>query len=260
MNLDRFKYLFDLRHHVAIVTGAGQGNGMGIANALFDAGCNVIATDILFPDDCLLHSDIERHIMDVTNEDNVCSVFLNVLNKYKKIDILINNSGIIYKSAIDEIDMKKFQAVMDVNLNGTVICTKNVVPYMKKNNWGRIVNISSSQAFLSTEGYSAYSASKVSVTHLTRLWALELAEYGIIVNALCPSFVMTPMMKNSIALKAKKMNISELESAESFISDIPLKCMLSIEDMSNWVVVLCSKLSNITTGNNFSITGGQVRL
>ena len=260
MNLDRFKCLFDLNTRVSVVTGAGQGNGMGIANALHDAGSRVIATDIFFPDDCLLNSHIERYTMDVTNEKSVLSVFENIVNKYEKIDILINNAGIIYKSAVDEIDIVKFQNVMNVNLNGTVLCTKNVIPYMKKNNWGRIVNISSSQAFLNSEGYSAYSASKVSVTHLTRIWALELAEYGIIVNALCPSFIMTPMMKNSISLKARKMNISELDAKESFISNIPLKCILSIEDMSNWVVVLCSKLSDITTGNNFSITGGQVRL
>ena len=219
MNLDRFKCLFDLNTRVSVVTGAGQGNGMGIANALHDAGSRVIATDIFFPDDCLLNSHIERYTMDVTNEKSVLSVFENIVNKYEKIDILINNAGIIYKSAVDEIDIVKFQNVMNVNLNGTVLCTKNVIPYMKKNNWGRIVNISSSQAFLNSEGYSAYSASKVSVTHLTRIWALELAEYGIIVNALCPSFIMTPMMKNSISLKARKMNISELDAKESFISN-----------------------------------------
>ena len=98
--------------------------------------------------------------------------------------------------------MDRFKKVIDINLNGVTICTKHAVPYMKKAGWGRIVNVSSSQAFLTSETYSAYSASKAAVSHLTRIWGNELADYNILVNAICPCYVMTPMMVGSIARKA----------------------------------------------------------
>ena len=260
MFLERFTNIFNLSEQVAIVTGAAQGNGMAIANALHDAGALVAATDLFFSDDCKLHGDIEKIIMDVTNENNVEEIFYALYKKLGRIDILINNAGVIYKEFIDNINVSEFKKVIDVNLIGTVICTKHAVKYMKKNNYGKIVNISSSQAFLRTKTYSAYSASKTAVTHLTRIWGNELAKFGIIVNALCPSFVMTPMMENSILQKSKQLNIDRNSAINSFVEDIPLKRILSTDEISNWVVALCSKLSDSTTGNNFSITGGQVQL
>lgn len=260
MFLERFTNLFNLSGQVAIVTGAAQGNGMAISNALYDAGATVIASDLSFSENCKLHDGIKKVIIDVTDEKNVEDKFLEIYKDFKKIDILVNNAGIIYKELIDNIDISKFKKVMDVNLIGTVICTKHAVEYMKKNNYGRIVNISSSQAYLRTKTYSAYSASKTAVSHLTRIWGNELAEFGIIVNAICPSFVMTPMMENSILQRSKQLNIDINSAIDLFVDDIPLKRILSTDEVSNWVIALCSKLSNSTTGNNFSITAGQVQL
>lgn len=260
MFLERFTNLFNLSGQVAIVTGAAQGNGMAISNALYDAGATVIAGDLSFSENCKLHDGIKKVIIDVTDEKNVEDKFLEIYKDFKKIDILVNNAGIIYKELIDNIDISKFKKVMDVNLIGTVICTKHAVEYIKKNNYGRIVNISSSQAYLRTKTYSAYSASKTAVSHLTRIWGNELAEFGIIVNAICPSFVMTPMMENSILQRSKQLNIDINSAIDLFVDDIPLKRILSTDEVSNWVIALCSKLSNSTTGNNFSITAGQVQL
>lgn len=260
MFLERFTNLFNLSGQVAIVTGAAQGNGMAISNALYDAGATVIASDLSFSENCKLYDGIKKVIIDVTDEKNVEDKFLEIYKDFKKIDILVNNAGIIYKELIDNIDISKFKKVMDVNLIGTVICTKHAVEYMKKNNYGRIVNISSSQAYLRTKTYSAYSASKTAVSHLTRIWGNELAEFGIIVNAICPSFVMTPMMENSILQRSKQLNIDINSAIDLFVDDIPLKRILSTDEVSNWVIALCSKLSDSTTGNNFSITAGQVQL
>lgn len=263
-NLERFGALFDLNGRVAVVTGAAQGNGMGIANALSDAGATVVATDLKFIDndvpEQMLYPSIDRIIMDVTDEDNVKKVFAEIVAKYGHLDILCNNAGIIYKDLVNNLNLDKFKKVMDVNVNGVVICTKNAVPYMKKNKWGRIVNISSSQAFLTTETYSAYAASKAAVSHLTRIWGNELAKDNILVNALCPCFVQTPMMVNSIARIAEELG-TDTEGGYNYFADlIPLHRLLEIEEIGNWAVVLCGALGNATTGSNISITCGQVRL
>lgn len=264
-NLSRFGKLFDLTGHVAVVTGAAQGNGLGIANALHDAGATVVATDILFkPEDPeakhKLHPEIDRMIMDVTDEANVQEVFAKIAEKYGKLDILCNNAGIIYKDLVQDLDMDRFRKVSDINIHGVVICTKHAVPYMKKAGWGRIVNTSSSQAFLTTETYSAYSASKAAVSHLTRIWGNELAKDNILVHAICPSFVRTPMMENSIARIAEQLGTDEVGGYNYFADLIPTHRLLEMEEIGNWVAMLCGELGNATTGSNFSITCGQVRL
>lgn len=275
-NMERFGRLFDLSGHVAVVTGAAQGNGAGIANALYDAGAKVIATDITFPDEkeeaaendrfhCKAHGrglykEIKRTIMDVTAEESIAHVFQAVSDEHGGLDILCNNAGLIYKGGVAGLDIKRFQKVTEVNLHGTVNCTKLAVPYMRKAGWGRIVNISSSQAFLATETYSAYAASKAAVSHLTRIWGNELAGENIFVNALCPSFVKTPMMVNSIAQMAKELH-TDTKGAERYFTDlIPMHRLLEMEEIGNWAVMLCGELGNAATGSNFSITCGQVTL
>lgn len=264
-NLNRFGELFDLSGHVAVVTGAAQGNGLGIANALFDAGATVVATDIRFGEESeeerlRLRSGIEKIIMDVTKEEEVEKVFAEIAERYGKLDILCNNAGIIYKNPVDKLELDRFKTVIDINLHGTVICTKHAVPYMKKAGWGRIVNISSSQAFLTSETYSAYSASKSAVSHLTRIWGNELAADNILVNALCPCYVMTPMMVNSIARKAEELGTDTDGGYKYFADMLPTHRLLEIEEVGNWAAVLCSELGMATTGSNISITCGQVQL
>ena len=263
-NLNRFGDLFDLSGHVAVVTGAAQGNGLGIANALYEAGAAVIAADIRFTetdtDEKTLLEGIDKVIMDVTKEEDVKKVFSEIADKYGKLDILCNNAGIIYKNPVDKLELDRFESVIDINLIGTVICTKQAVPYMKQAGWGRIVNISSSQAFLTSETYSAYSASKAAVSHLTRIWGNELAADNILVNALCPCYVMTPMMVNSIARKAEELGTDTDGGYKYFADMLPTHRLLEIEEVGNWTAVLCSELGMATTGSNISITCGQVQL
>ena len=262
-DLNRFARLFDLSGHVAVVTGAAQGNGLGIANALYEAGASVVATDIRFAEPesgQRLLDGIDKMDMDVTKEEEVRKVFAEIAKKYGKLDILCNNAGIIYKNPVEELELKRFESVIDINLTGTVICTKQAVPYMREAGWGRIVNISSSQAFLTSETYSAYSASKAAVSHLTRIWGKELAEDHILVNALCPCYVMTPMMVDSIARKAEELGTDTEGGYKYFADMIPTHRLLEIEEVGNWAAALCGGLGMATTGSNISITCGQVQL
>ena len=264
-NLDRFADLFDLSGHVAVVTGAAQGNGLGIANALHDAGAAVRAADLAFPMETedarhKLHPEIRRMVMDVTDEESVKTVFAGIVEEYGKLDILCNNAGIIYKDLVQDLDIARFRRVSEVNIHGVVICTKHAVPYMKRAGWGRIVNVSSSQAFLTTETYSAYAASKAAVSHLTRIWGNELAGDNILVHAICPCFVRTPMMENSIARMAEQLHTDARGGYDYFADLIPTHRLLEIEEIGNWAAMLCGELGRATTGSNFSLTCGQVRL
>ena len=127
MNLERFSKLFDLTGRVAVVTGGAQGNGQAIANALDDAGATVIVTDIVYGElSHGLHESItDRRMMNVTDEAAVEKTMRDIFDRYGKLDILINNAGIMYKEYIYDLDIERFKKVLDVNLNGTVICTKH---------------------------------------------------------------------------------------------------------------------------------------
>ena len=193
-------------------------------------------------------------------DSSTCAQAAAIAEKYGKLDILANNAGIIYKNPVDKLEMDRFKKVIDINLNGVTICTKHAVPYMKKAGWGRIVNVSSSQAFLTSETYSAYSASKAAVSHLTRIWGNELADYNILVNAICPCYVMTPMMVGSIARKAAELGTGTDGGYKYFADLVPTHRLLEVEEVGNWAAVLCSELGLATTGSNISITCGQVQL
>lgn len=261
MNLERFSKLFDLSGQTALVTGANNGIGMAIANALYDAGANVVASDIVLSDDSPLYAQIsDRRYLDVTDEPAVESFMTKLLNDYGRLDILVNNAGIIYKDRIEDLNIVKYKNVIDVNLNGTVICTHYAVPYMKKQHYGRILNIASSQAFLAMETYTAYSASKAAIAHLTRLWGTELAADNVLVNALCPCYANTAMMIKAQKLMAVQLNTDEAGGRRYYEELIPLKRILDVEEVGNWAVALCSDMGAASTGCNFAITCGQVQL
>lgn len=261
--LERFRILFDLRGKAAVVTGAARGNGMAIANALCDAGARVAALDMAFGEpmeDCGLRKEIGlRLAVDITKEEAVAAAFAKIAEELGGIDILVNNAGIIYKAMIFDMDVEAFRRVLEVNTTGAVICTKQAVPYMRKKHGGRIINVSSSQAYLSTETYSAYAASKAALTHLTRLWGAELARDNILVNAICPSFVMTDMMKLAVSREMEK-GASYEEAYAVYADQIPLKRILEPEELGNWVVFLCGAAGAAMTGSNISLTCGQVKL
>jgi NAD(P)-dependent dehydrogenase (short-subunit alcohol dehydrogenase family) len=208
-----------------------------------------------------LQNAVDKRVLDVTDEGQAIEVFTGIERDYGGIDILVNNAGISFgRNEVDQMDLSQFSETFNVNVVGTFICTKTAVPYMKKNKGGRIVNISSSSAFLRTRGAAAYSTSKVSISHLTRVWGNELAPYNINVNALCPSFVLTQMSEKTIDARAiaavKRIELIKEET----LKDFHLKRFIEIDEVANWVVLLCSEFSRSATGTNFSLSGGLAQL
>ena len=239
---------FTLKGKVALVTGASKGNGKAIADYLETLGAVAERTDLVPLDG--------MRAMDVTNEDSVQSVMAAIRQERGRIDILVNNAGIINKALIDELNLDDWKKLMDVNLTGAVICTKHAARIMKEQKWGRIINISSVQAYISSETYSAYAASKAALSHMTHLWAKELAPWNITVNALCPSYVDTPMMANTIGVWAEKLNCSREKALDHLLTPIPGKRLLRPEEMGYWTAVLATDMGGGLTGANIAVSCG----
>ncbi len=189
-----------LENIVVLVTGAAQGNGEGIARAMAKRGAMVILTDVsekvLQTANKLMRAGYKAvgFRMDVTKADEVNSTFRKALDDYKKIDVLVNNAGIYPdEPPIQQMPEEFWDKMFNVNVKGMFHCLKAVIPSMIERRSGRIINISSvTGPMVSVVHSSAYCATKAAISGLTRALALELAEYGITANAICPGYVKTP--------------------------------------------------------------------
>jgi NAD(P)-dependent dehydrogenase (short-subunit alcohol dehydrogenase family) len=246
----------DLSGRVALITGGAQGMGRAIAKTLSEAGAISIVGDIQphLPEEELMN--VKEIDFDVTDEEIVRKRIHEITTDFGKIDILVNNAGVIYKEFVEDLDMARWQKVIDVNLTGPTICTKAVIPAMKKNNWGRIINISSTAAYLASPRYSAYSASKAGLSQLTRVWAQEVVSFNITVNALCPSYVRTPMMEQTITITQNERKGSREEAIAFLVDPVPQKRLIEPEEIAYWTLILSSEFAKGITGANISISGG----
>jgi 3-hydroxybutyrate dehydrogenase len=145
---------------------------------------------------------------------------------------------------------------MNINVTGTMLCAKAVVPEMKANRWGRIINLSSMQAFMGSPQYSAYTASKAAVIGLTRVWAMELVTYHITVNAICPSFVRTPLLEGAMKSLQQRENLTDEETMERFVSQVPQGRVLEPEEIAFAALFLSSPLAQGITGSSLAIAAG----
>jgi len=248
--------LFNLEKSVAIVTGGGAGIGRAISLTLADCGADVIIADIRTKDAEKVTEEIHnrgRHALpigvDVTNPDDVRHLVHTTLTKFEKIDILVNNAGIFEVAPILEIDEKKWERMLDVNLTGCFLCSREAAIPMVEKRRGRIVNISSIAA--RTGGFAVgahYSASKAGVISLTKSFAKALAPFGINVNSVAPHAVETQTL----------MNAYSKEQIASFKENIPLGRLGKPEDTANAVLFLVSDGANFITGQTIHVNGGAL--
>ena len=242
---------FDLKNKTAVITGGAQGFGLEIAKNFIKFGAKVHIWDI---DKLQLNKaskyinnkDLSFNVVDVTNFKNVEKIVKKITKK-SKIDILINSAGItgpttqLWKYKL--IDWKK---IIEINLNGTFYCCKSIVPYMIKNNYGRIVNISSVSGKDGNANASAYSSSKAGVLALTKSLGKELAKYNIAVNAITPA-----------GAKTRILNQMSKKHVKYMLSKVPRGRFLELNELSSMVCWLSSEENSFSTAAVFDISGGR---
>jgi len=232
-----------------IITGAAKGIGKAIAQRMVIDNYMAILVDVDEKNGTSLAHDLGTYAKfiacDIRKEKEVELLFKTILNEYKSIDVVVNNAGIISDNVIWKMPVEDFDKVIEVNLKGTWLMCKAAGTVMREQKRGRIINIAS-RAWLGNIGQSNYSASKAGVIGLTRVLALELGKYGVLVNAIAPGLIDTPLTQ-----KLPKDILEELIHAQ------PTKAMGRPEDIANTVSFLSDENTNFITGQTIYVDGGK---
>ncbi len=242
-----------MKGHTALITGGARGIGRAIADNLAQKGVNIIIVDVNLDIAREAASEIEKLGVksialkaDVSNSADVTNIFEEAIKQYGKIEILINNAGITKDGLLLRMKDEDWDAVININLKGTFLCTKEAVKIMSKNRYGRIVNISSVVAFMGNPGQANYSASKAGMIGLTKTIAKEYASRGITVNAVAPGFISTAMTDG----------LSENVKQE-MLKAIPMNRFGTVQDVANAVAFLSSPEAGYITGQVIHVNGGM---
>ena len=242
---------FDLKNRTAIITGGAQGFGLNIAEKFLNSGAKVIIWDV---DEKKLqsvskkinNSKLSYNVVDISSFEKVNNIVLEI-EKSSKIDILVNNAGITGPTTeLWNYSLEDWNKVVEINLNGTFHCCKSIVPHMIKNNYGRIVNISSVAGKDGNANASAYSAAKAAVIALTKALGKELANKNIAVNAVTPAGAKTRILDQMSDKHVKFM-----------LSKVPRGRFLELEELSSLVCWLSSAENSFSTAAVFDISGGR---
>lgn len=239
----------NLKNKVAIVTGAKQGIGYGIASALSKEGCRVVVSDLVQNDCDLALQKIQNQEhpglalkCDVSKKEEIDNLIASTIKNFGQLDILVNNAGIYPFQPFSEMKESDWDRVMDINLKSVFLCTQAAIKEMKEG--GKIINISSIASLIGFEGLVHYCASKGGLNAMVRALALELAPRKINVNAVAPGGIDTPGASSSEEVKNQT------------IAMIPFKKLGDPEDIANAVVFLASDKSNYITGQTIVVDGG----
>ena len=245
-----------------LVTGGTGVIGLSIIELFYKKGFNVIAAGLSKANNTKIFKkkfSSKRSLTintELTSSKNVRTVITSSLKKFKKIDVLINCAGIQFVMPIEKYPEKVWRKMMDINLTTPFLFTKELLPVMRKNKWGRIVNIASTHGLIGSVNKSAYTASKHGLVGLTKVTALETAKDPITCNSLCPGFVLTELIQDQIKAVAKNKNIPFLDARVEMLRDKqPSLKFVRKEDIASMIFFLCSQEADQVTGSNISLDG-----
>ena len=250
----------------AIVTGSTSGIGLGIAQALAQAGADIMLNG--FGD----AGDIERiraelaaeHKVkvvydgaDMSKPDAIAAMVASAIKTFGKVDVVVNNAGIQFVAPIDEFPVARWDAIIAINLSSAFHTTRAVLPGMKQRKWGRIINVASAHGLVASAFKSAYVAAKHGVVGFTKVTALEVAELGITANAICPGYVWTPLVEGQLDGQAKAHNMTrEQVIHDVLLAEQPNKRFATVEEIGALAVFLCSDGAASITGTAIPVDGG----
>ncbi|MCJ8519469.1 3-hydroxybutyrate dehydrogenase [Pseudorhizobium tarimense] len=249
-----------------VVTGSTSGIGLGIAKAFAVEGCHVVINGFGKLDEVeaarrelevLGGGRVIYHGADMTKPEEIAELIGTAKETLGSVDVLVNNAGIQHVAKIEEFPPEKWDQIIAINLTSSFHTMRYAIPLMKTKKAGRIINVASAHALTASPFKSAYVAAKHGILGLTKTAALELAEFGITVNAICPGYVLTPLVEKQIPDTARERGISE----EQVKTDVMLrlqatKDFVSIEEVAATAVFLASDAARQITGTHISVDGG----
>ena len=246
-----------------LVTGGSGVIGLSILRHFYKKGFNVVAAGLSKKNHILKIKEefkSSRSLIlntELTKSKNVKKIVTTVIKKFKRIDVLVNCAGIQFVMPIDKYPEKIWRKMLDINLTTPFLFIKEILPSMRKNKWGRIINIASTHGLVGSINKSAYTASKHGLVGLTKVVALETAEDPITCNSICPGFVLTELIEDQIEVVAKRKSIPFQEAGIEMLREKqPSLKFVKKEDVASMIYYLSSKEADQITGANFSIDGG----
>ncbi|GAB3094015.1 3-hydroxybutyrate dehydrogenase [Aestuariicella hydrocarbonica] len=260
----------ELKSKVAVVTGSTSGIGLAVAESLAQAGCQVMLNG--FGEEAAiqqLQSRLSEQYgvavgyspADVACPEAVAMMIRDTQEQFGGVDILVNNAGVQHVAAVEDFPAQQWDKIIAVNLSSAFHAIQQVLPGMKARGWGRIINVASIHGLVASPYKSAYVAAKHGVIGLTKTVALETAKAGVTCNAICPGYVLTPLVENQIADTARARGLTEQQVMEDvLLGSQPTKRFTSVEDIAAMAVFLCGPASTNITGSVQVLDGGYTAM
>ena len=252
----------------ALVTGSTSGIGLGIARALAGEGANIVFNGFGDAQQIeKLYTDVGQefkvqtayHNADMSKPDEIAAMMAFAADKFGAVDILVNNAGIQHVANIEDFPVEKWDAIIAINLSSAFHTTRLALPGMKRKGWGRIINLASAHGLVASAQKSAYVAAKHGLVGLTKSTALETAQTGVTANAICPGWVLTPLVQKQVDDRAAREGTSNEAAKKALLAEKqPSGEFVTPDELGGLAVFLCSPAANQVRGVAWNMDGGWV--
>ena len=253
-----------LKGKTAVVTGSTSGIGLGIAKALAEQGANIMMNGFGEKDAAIAEVkaygvEVEYHGADMSKPAEIEDMMRTAEKRFGGVDILVNNAGTQHVANVEDFPVDRWDAIIAINLSSAFHTSRMALPGMKQRNWGRIINLASVHGLVGSAQKSAYVAAKHGIVGLTKVTALETAQTGVTCNAICPGWVLTPLVQKQVDARAEKDQVSNDEAKKRLLSEKqPSGEFVSPEQLAALAVFFCSPAASQIRGVAWNMDGGWV--
>ena len=251
-----------LQGKTALVTGSTSGIGLGLALALARQGANIVLNGFGDADPAktavaALGVKVAHHGADMSKPAEIEAMMAFAHSTFAGVDVLINNAGIQHVANVEDFPVERWDAIIAINLSSAFHTSRLAIPAMRARNWGRIINVASAHGLVASAAKSAYVAAKHGIVGFTKASALELATTGVTVNAICPGWVLTPLVQKQIDARAEKGGISQEQAKKDLLGEKqPSLQFTTPEQLGDLTVFLCSSGADNVRGVAWAVDGG----